>query len=68
MHVVLDNQDAGVPHDIIFYDASGARVAATNPATGPVRQALAFTVGAAQRYVFKCSIHPQTMAGTLSAQ
>lgn len=66
VHVTFDNEDAGVDHDITFFDAAGARVAATDAAPGPRQQALTFTVGAPQRYVFKCSVHPQTMVGALS--
>jgi plastocyanin len=68
LHLTLDNRDAGVQHDIIVYDASGAVAGATDPATGPVRQTLTVTLGAPQRYAFKCSVHPQAMNGTLAAQ
>lgn len=68
LHLTLDNQDAGVEHDIVLYDASGAIVGATEPAMGPVRQVLVVTLGAPQRYTFKCSVHPQTMNGVLAVQ
>lgn len=68
LHLTLDNQDAGVPHDIIVYDPSGAAIAGTDPATGPVQQTLTVTLGAAGRYAFKCSVHPTTMNGVLIVQ
>ncbi len=68
LHLTLDNQDAGVEHDIVLYDASGAVAGSTAPAMGPVRQTLTVTLGPPQRYTFKCSVHPQTMNGALSAQ
>ncbi len=68
LHLTLDNQDAGVPHDIVLYDASGAIVGATEPVNGPVQQTVTVVLGPAQRYVFKCSVHPQTMNGALTAQ
>jgi plastocyanin len=68
LHLTLDNQDAGVPHDIIVYDASGAVVGGTSPETGPVQQTLTVTLGAPQRYTFKCSVHPLTMNGVIIVQ
>jgi len=68
LHLTLDNQDTGVEHDIVLYDASGAVAGATDPAMGPVRQTLTLTLGAPGRYAFKCSVHPQTMRGVLAVQ
>jgi plastocyanin len=67
VHLAFDNQDAGVEHDIVIFDASGAKVASTDATPGPIQQSLTF-MATAPRYVFKCSVHPQTMNGTLSAQ
>ena len=67
MHLSFDNQDAGVEHDLILYDAAGAMVAGTSTELGPGQQSLTFTAKP-QRYVFKCSVHPQAMYGTISAQ
>ena len=68
LQLTLDNQDTGVEHDIVLYDASGAVAGATDPAMGPVRQTLTLTLGAPGRYAFKCSVHPQTMRGVLAVQ
>jgi plastocyanin len=68
LHLTLDNQDDGVTHDIVIYAPSGAKLAASDAAAGPIRQPLTLEALAAGRYAFKCSVHPQTMTGTIAVQ
>jgi mono/diheme cytochrome c family protein/plastocyanin len=64
--IEFDNQDAGVPHDIVISDASGAVVFDGDLFNGP--EVRTYQVGAlpAGEYTFVCSVHPN-MTGTLSA-
>jgi plastocyanin len=66
--IKLDNQDAGVQHDIVVFDPGGVQVAATDVATGPVMQQTSFTPAAPGRYTFKCTVHPQQMYGVITVQ
>ncbi len=65
--LTFGNQDDGITHDIVIFDPSGAQIAATELATGPVTQMLTFSLGAPGSYPFKCSVHPQQMRGVISA-
>ncbi len=65
--IVLDNQDAGVQHDVIIYTPAGAIAASTAVTTGPATASLVFTPGPGI-YPFKCSVHPQQMNGTLTVE
>jgi plastocyanin len=69
--VTLDNQDAGVPHDITFYGsrtATGAPIARTETFPGIAQRTVTFTAPAAGNYAFRCTVHPDTMTGTLQVQ
>ncbi len=59
------NQDAGIPHDVMIKDASGATVFKGDLVTGPTTVDYAVPALAAGTYTFTCSIHPTTMNGTL---
>ncbi|HLB23895.1 MAG TPA: cupredoxin domain-containing protein [Dehalococcoidia bacterium] len=66
--LTLDNQDAGVTHDIVIFDASGGQIGATDLGTGPIVQTVTFAVGGPGNYSFKCSVHPQQMRGLLKVE
>ena len=68
LHLTLDNQDAGVPHDMVLYAPSGAVAGAIGMATGPAVQTMTVTLGAPGRYAFKCSVHPTTMNGSIAVE
>lgn len=65
--IVLDNQDAGIQHDIVVYTPGGTVAASSAVTTGPSSASLTFTP---QRgvYPFKCSVHPQQMNGVLTVE
>ncbi len=64
--IVLDNQDAGVPHNVAIYTDSGAATSlfVGDLVTGP--KSVTYKVGAldAGTYFFRCDVHPSTMSGT----
>lgn len=63
LRLILDNQDAGVPHDIRVFQ--GDREIARSPTvTGPGTAEVRFGPLPAARYQFQCAIHPN-MLGTL---
>ncbi|HEU5319381.1 MAG TPA: cupredoxin domain-containing protein [Methylomirabilota bacterium] len=66
--LTLANQDVGVLHDLVVFDTSGALVARTEVISGPSMASTSFLPAAAGRYAFKCSVHPQTMIGTITVQ
>jgi plastocyanin len=66
--IKLDNQDAGVQHDVVVFDPTSMQVAGTEVALGPVMQQTSFTPGAPGRYTFKCTVHPQQMFGAITVQ
>jgi len=79
--LTLDNQDAGVPHNIQFHDSpepdptapllkgciSGCPSddVATPIENGPVQQTFTFVTPGPGRYSFLCIVHPNTMTGVL---
>ena len=62
----FDNQDVGVPHDVVIREAAGADVFKTDIVTGPKATVYDAPALAAGAYTFLCSIHPN-MTGTLTA-
>ena len=66
--VEFDNQDAGIVHNIHFYegdDDEGESVAESELEVGPVVQTLTFDVTAGE-YFYQCDAHPTTMTGSMS--
>jgi plastocyanin len=62
----LDNQDAGIVHNInIFTEQGGDSIAATTLEPGPVQQTLDVAAMDAGSYYFQCDAHPTTMVGAL---
>ena len=69
--VTLDNQDAGVLHNIAFYTNRSAttKIAGTNPVAGPLVEEIKFPAPSAPgNYFFRCDVHPDTMTGTLTVR
>ena len=65
--IVLNNQDAGTPHDVTIKDASGAQVFKDSFVTGPATKTYNIPALPAGTYTFYCSIHPiPAMTGTLT--
>ncbi|MFM7718795.1 MAG: cupredoxin domain-containing protein [Actinomycetota bacterium] len=61
--IVLDNREAGIPHNISIYDAAGGDPLYRGElVTGPVEVEYALPPLPAGTYVFRCDVHP-TMAG-----
>jgi len=65
--LVLDNQDAGVPHNAQFKDPAGAVVYTSDTFNGVETREFPVPALTAGAYPFICTIHP-TMTGTLTAQ
>jgi len=64
LRIVLDNRDAGVPHDIRVTD--GDRVLGQSPTvTGPGETEVRFGPLSPGTYRFACAVHP-SMTGTLT--
>jgi plastocyanin len=63
LRIILDNQDAGVPHDIRVFQGDH-EIARSPTITGPGRTEVRFGPLAPARYQFQCTIHP-AMLGTL---
>jgi plastocyanin len=62
----FDNQDTGIPHDVVIKDASGATVASSSIITAPATEDVQVPALAAGSYPFNCSVHP-AMVGTITA-
>jgi plastocyanin len=69
--VTLDNEDAGVLHNIAFYtDQSLSQpIYVSELTTGPEQQENTFTAPSAPgTYYFHCDVHPDTMNGAFVVQ
>ena len=72
--VTLDNEDAGVSHNIAFYPSArqtsaGDRIAGLDTFPGPAKMDVKFTVPAkAGKYFYRCDVHPDLMTGQLAVQ
>lgn len=63
LRVILDNKDAGVPHNIRVFQGD-TEVAKSASVQGPGIAAIELPALAAGRYQFACTIHPD-MIGTI---
>jgi plastocyanin len=66
--IELDNQDAGVVHNVAVYRGSNARgeeMGATDLEVGPLEQTLELELEPGE-YYYQCDAHPTTMSGTLT--
>lgn len=61
----FDNQDQGIPHDVVIKDASGATVFQGDLVTGVAQADYSVPALKAGTYPFICSVHPN-MTGTLT--
>ncbi|HXH22776.1 MAG TPA: cupredoxin domain-containing protein [Dehalococcoidia bacterium] len=72
--VTLDNQDAGVLHNIAFYTSRSATQALVpNQSVGELfagvaSRTLTFTPPRAGSFFFRCDVHPDTMTGTFTVR
>ncbi len=66
--LAFDNEDAGVPHDVVIKDASGATVFDTGtPFPGVATKTFPVPALAAGAYTFICTVH-SNMLGNLTVQ
>ena len=66
-NIQFANQDQGVPHDVDIRQP-GAETIADNPIIDGGETTYAVPALAAGEYEFFCSVHPQTMVGTLTVE
>ena len=71
--IILDNQDAGVSHNLNIYPnnrqtAATDKIAGVDPFAGPAKQDVKFTAPKPCRYFFRCDVHPDTMTGQFIVQ
>jgi plastocyanin len=69
--VTLDNQDAGVAHNVSFYTNKGAgtKIFTGNLTTGPAKVEEKFKAPTAPgNYFFRCDAHPDQMTGTFTVK
>ncbi len=69
--ITFDNKDAGVPHNIQFFNGNSntaPSIGMTEIATGPVTQTLNLGTLKPGSYYYQCDVHPTTMYGTLTVQ
>ena len=64
LRIILDNADAGVPHDVAI-SKDGSEVARSAIVTGPARTEVRFGPLTTGTYKFACTVHP-AMTGTLT--
>lgn len=68
--IEFDNRDAGVIHNIHFFegdDADGESIAETELEVGPIEQTLTFDAEPGE-YFYQCDAHPTTMSGKLTVR
>jgi plastocyanin len=65
--LVLDNQDAGVPHNLEVKGPDGTTIVMSEIVTGPVQQPVPVPALTAGTYPFLCTIHPN-MTGAITAE
>lgn len=65
--LVLDNRDAGIPHNIAVSDANGNVIVQSEIVSGPGRIQVALPALAPGGYSFVCVVHPNMM-GTITAE
>ncbi len=61
----FDNQDSGVPHDMLIKDSAGTTVFSGDMVTGPAAVDYRVPALPAGTYTFTCTVHPTAMNGTL---
>jgi plastocyanin len=68
--VQFDNSDAGVLHNVAFYQTSQAaqRIFVGDLFAGPEVRNYQFNAPAAGTYFFRCDVHPDTMTGTFTVR
>lgn len=62
----FNNQDAGVPHNVVITDTTGKAVFTGDIFNGPATQDYSVPALAAGTYSFHCAVHPTTMTGTIT--
>jgi plastocyanin len=64
--ITMDNQDAGIPHNIDVYDKKdGTSLFKTDTSPGVTKETLDVKLDAGT-YYFQCDVHPTTMFGDLA--
>jgi plastocyanin len=71
--ITVDNQDAGVTHNLAIYPSNRAtaatdRIAGIDLFAGPAKVDLKFTAPKLGRYFFRCDVHPDIMTGQFIVQ
>ena len=65
--LVLDNRDAGIPHNVDVKDGAGSSIVKSEVVPGPARLEIAMPALAPGDYPFNCDVHPN-MTGAIIAQ
>ena len=63
--VVLDNQDAGVPHDAVLYAGAETKIASTDIVSGVAQARFSIPPLVPGQYRLSCTVHPN-MTATLT--